>query len=232
METYPRIAAVGLAAFMTSVATGAQMPSEVPGGADRPALLDTPMRAIHISGNWGTNRGVVDAWNPERSERLIPLDYVAWLQDLRVNWVGISVALHYDDSMDSTVERVYSRDRLIPTFSDQGLRQLIREFKGHGFDVYLTLAFESHEAVRAERPVERSQLGLPVVPSWGPAILPEHWPWLPSHPDHERFVEEFWRTYTNQAVHYAKIAQAEGVGMYSLGTETQSLVRSRSGGHW
>ena len=186
---------------MTSVAAAAQLPGEVPGAAARPALLDTPMRAIHISGNWGTNREVVNAWNPERSERLIPLDYVAWLHDLRVNWVGISVALHYDDSMDSTVERVYSHERQIPTFSDQGLRQLIREFREHGFDVYLTLAFESHEAERAERPVNRGQLGRPTIPDYGPAILPEHWPWLPSHPDHDRFVEEFWRTYTDQAVH-------------------------------
>ena len=141
------------------------------------------MRAIHMSGNWGTNREVVDAWNPEGSARLIPLDYVAWLQDLSVNWVGISVALHYDDSMDSTVERVYSRERQNPTFSDQALRQLIREFKAHGFDVYLTLAFESHEAERAERPVDRrGQLGRPTVPDYGPAILPEHWPWLPATP--------------------------------------------------
>ena len=193
---------------------------------------DRPLRAIHISGNWGTNREVVDAWNPEGSERLVPLDYVAWLQDLSVNWLGISVALHYDDSMDSTVERVYSQERQIPTFSDQALRQLIREFREHGFDVYLTLAFESHEAERAERPVNRGQLGRPTVPDYGPTILPEHWPWLPSHPDHHRFVREFWRTYTDQAVHYAKIAQAEGVRMYSLGTETDSLVRSRSGGDY
>ena len=194
--------------------------------------LDRPLRAIHISGNWGTNREVVDTWNPEGSERLVPLDYVAWLRDLSVNWLGISVALHYDDSMDSTVERVYSRERQNPTFSDQALRQLIREFREHGFDVYLTLAFESLEAERAERPVNRGQLGRPTVPDYGPDILPEHWPWLPSHPDHDRFVREFWRTYTDQAVHYAKIAQAEGVRMYSLGTETDSLVRSRSGGDY
>ena len=190
------------------------------------------MRAMHISGNWGTNREVVDGWNSEESERLIPLDYVAWLQDLRINWVGISVALHYDDSMDSTVERVYSPDRQIPTFSDRALRQLIREFREHGFDVYLTLAFESHEAERAERPVNRGQLGRPTIPDYGPEILPEHWPWLPSHPDHNVFVREFWSTYTDQAVHYAVIAQEEGVRMYSIGTETDSLVRTRSGGDY
>ena len=216
------LAAIGFTPFLGSATAVAQLP----------ALMDRPMRATHISGNWGTNREIVDAWNSEQSERLIPLDYVAWLQDVRINWIGISVALHYDDSMDSTVERVYSRDRQIPTFSDQALRQLIREFREHGFDVYLTLAFESHEAERAERPVNRGQLGRPTVPDYGPEILPEHWPWLPSHPDHNLFVREFWSTYTDQAVHYAMIAQAEGVRMYSLGTETDSLVRTRSGGDY
>ncbi len=62
--------------------------------------------------------------------------------------------------------------------------------------------------------------------------MPEFWPWDIDHPDHERFVREFWETYTDQAVHFAKIAEAEGVRLYSLGTETESLFRSRSGGYW
>ena len=192
--------------------------------------LDRPMRAVHAGGNWGNNRQTVEAWEGEVSEPLVPPDYVAFLQDLRVNWVGLSVALHYEDSMDSTIERVYSTEIRIPTFSDRALRQYIREFKEYGFDVYLTLAFESFEAETAQRPVNRGQLGRPAVPDYGPTIRPENWPWLPNHTDHTRFVREFWSTYTDQAVHYAKIAQAEGVGMYSLGTETDSLFRSRSGG--
>ena len=192
--------------------------------------LDRPMRAVHAGGNWGNNRQTVEAWEGEVSEPLVPPDYVAFLQDLRVNWVGLSVALHYEDSMDSTIERVYSTEIRIPTFSDRALRQYIREFKEYGFDVYLTLAFESFEAETARRPVNRGQLGRPAVPDYGPTIRPENWPWLPNHTDHTRFVREFWSTYTDQAVHYAKIAQAEGVGMYSLGTETDSLFRSRSGG--
>ena len=192
--------------------------------------LDRPMRAVHAGGNWGNNRQTVEAWEGEVSEPLVPPDYVAFLQDLRVNWVGLSVALHYEDSMDSTIERVYSTEIRIPTFSDRALRQYIREFKEYGFDVYLTLAFESFEAETAQRPVNRGQLGRPAVPDYGPTIRPENWPWLPNHTDHTRFVREFWSTYTDQAVHYARIAQAEGVGMYSLGTETDSLFRSRSGG--
>ncbi len=191
---------------------------------------DRPMRAVHAGGNWGNNRLTVEAWEKDTSEPLVPPDYVAFLQELRVNWVGLSVALHYDDSMDSTVERVYSTDVRIPTFSDRALRQYIREFREHDFEVYLTLAFEAFEAEESQRPVNRGQLGLPAIPDYGPTVRPEDWPWLPHHTDHARFVREFWSTYTDQAVHYARIAQEEGIGMYSLGTETDSLFRSRSGG--
>ena len=59
--------------------------------------------AIHASGYWGTNEGVVRNWSGQGS--LMPSDWVAWLGRLHVDWVGISVALNYDDSMDSTVER-------------------------------------------------------------------------------------------------------------------------------
>ena len=112
------------------------------------------------------------------------------------------------------------------------LRQLIREFRENGFDVYLTLAFESKEAETAARPVTRWQLG-DFDPDTGVPhpnrshIVPEFWPWRPSHPDHNRFVAEFWDTYTQQAVHFAEIAQEEGVRMYSLGTETDRLFRTR-----
>lgn len=83
--------------------------------------LDGPLRAIHISGNWGTNRRTAEAWDPGAGRPLIPPDYIEHLEDLRVNWVGISVALHYDDSVDSTVERAYSRRLDVPTFSGRFL---------------------------------------------------------------------------------------------------------------
>ena len=201
------------------------------------------MRAIHLSGNWGANRyHAVEKWDPDGADPLIPLDFVEYLRGLYVNWVGLSVGLHYDDSMDSTVERAYSPDLNVPTFSDIALRQLIRELRGHGFNVYLTLSFEAHEALDAERPVGRYQLGDPGDPdtgvpnddtSWAPLILPEYWPWRPDHPDHPRFVREFWETYTAEAVHFARIAQDEGVRMYSLGTEVDRLFRTRKvGRHW
>ena len=200
--------------------------------------LDRPMRAVHISGNWSANRQAVAKWREERTAPILPPDYIQHLKNLHVNWIGLSVALHITDSMDSTVERVYSSAVAIPTFSDDVLRQIVREYRDHGFDVFVTLAIESHEAYEAERPVQRHQLGDPGDPATGvprydpayPAILPEFWPWRPSHPDHERFVREFWSTYTQQAVHIARIAQEEGVRMYSLGTETDGLFRSRAGG--
>lgn len=190
---------IGAVVLLTSGVALAQPPTEAFRAAgDMCAVpLDRPLRAVHDGGNWSTNRETVAAWMEDPSKPLVPLDYVAWLRALRVDWVGISVALHYDDSVDSTVERAYS-DVGIPTFPDQVLRRLIREFRAHGFEVYLTLAFESFEAEEAERPVNRGQLGRPRVPDYGPEILAEHWPWLPGHPDHHRFVREFWRTYTDQ----------------------------------
>ena len=197
-------------------------------------IFDFPMRAIAISGNWGTNRRVVEAWEDAGSTGpLIPLEYFDWLHGLHANWILVSVALHYEDSMDSTVSRETGRDRQIPTWQEHSLRHLIREFRDHGFDVYLTLAFEAFEAERSERPLERWHLGDPAPPGTGgapphePPIAPENWPWRPDHPDHRRFVAEFWQTYADQAVHFAGIAEDEGVGLYSLGTETNRLFRSR-----
>ena len=225
------IAAIGLAA-LTSVGAAAQRPSDASGG-----LLDRPMRALHVSGNWGTHPDLVERW--DRQGPLIPPDFVTHLRELHVDWVGISVALHYDDSMDSTVERAYDTWRDVPTWEDDVLRQLLREFRALGIDVYLTLAFESHEAYRSARPAERWQLGDPGDPDTGvPAdgtinIRREFWPWNPEHPDHDRFVAEFWRTYTDQAVHFARMCQQEGVRMYSLGTETEALFRTRpTDDHW
>ena len=196
-----------------------------------------PLRSLHAGGHWGTNELVVRDWEAAgRTGPLIPPDYIAYLKRLHVSWVGLSVALHYDDSMDSTVERVYASDVDVSTFSDDVLRQFLREFREHGIAVYLTLAFEAHEAETAARPVQRWQLGDPGQPEtgvpYGADIVPEFWPWRPDHPDHRRFVAEFWETYTQQAVHIARLAEAEGVRLYSLGTETDRLFRARSGAYF
>ena len=213
-------------------------PSPEPGpGTD---IFEFPMRAISISGYWGTNRDVVQPWeDTDDAGPLIPQEYISWLRGMHANWVLISVGLHYDDSMDSTVSRETSRDRNVPTWRDDSLRQVIRELRERGFDVYVTLAFEAHEAEAAVRPVQRWQLGDPAPPHTGGVpdddtrgqIAPENWPWRPDHPDHQRFTAEFWATYTEQAVHFAGIAEDEGVALYSLGTETDALFRSRPDPH-
>ncbi|MCY4646765.1 MAG: Ig-like domain-containing protein [Gammaproteobacteria bacterium] len=211
------------------------VPARKPGPGLR--IFDFPMRAIAISGNWGTNREVVQAWEDGGSTgSLIPLEYIAWLRGLHVNWILISVALHYEDSMDSSISRETGRDRNVPTWRDGSLRQMVREFRSHGFEVYMTLAFEAHEAEASARPLSRHLLGDPAPPhtggappdqGWRGRITPANWPWRPDHPDHDRFVGEFWTTYADNAVHFAQIAEQEGVALYSLGTETDRLFRSR-----
>lgn len=200
-------------------------------------IFDFPMRAIAISGNWATNRAVAQRWeDADGADSLIPSEYIGWLRGIHVNWILISVALHYADSMDSSVSRETDRGRQVPTWRDETLRQVIREFREHGFDIYLTLAFEAHESETSARPLYRGLLGDPAPPhtggvppdeTWAGRINPENWPWRPDHPDHEAFTAEFWETYTEQAEHFAALAEAEGVALFSLGTETDALFRSR-----
>ncbi len=202
--------------------------------------LELPLRSIALAGNWGTNEVVVKEWHEgDTTLPLIPADYLAWLDHLHVNWVCIVVEMTYDDSMDSTIDRntgYVSPESGSSSFSDAALRQMIRELRRQGIDVYLTLAFSAHEAETAARPVRRWQLGDSGAPDGGPCcnsgIRSEFWPWRPDHPDHERFVAEFWETYTQHAVHVATLAEEEGVRMYSLGTETNRLFRTRPGGYF
>ena len=174
--------------------------------------MDFPIRALSAGGHWGTNETVVAEWEANgKVGPLVPADYIEWLNSLLVNWIGLVITLHFDDSMDSTVERDYLTLE-DPTLSDEALRQMIRDFRGHGIDVYLTLALSDYEAGQAARPAHRWQLGQPDAPN---GTRPEFWPWRVEHPDHNRFVDEFWETYTQQAVHFARIAEDEGARMYS-----------------
>ena len=146
---------LGVVAVWASLAVDA-----VAQGSVAPAL-DRPLRSIHNSGNWGQNPEYVEQWKQDPSEPLLPTSYVEYLKSTRINWVGISVSLHVDDSMDSVVKRKYSPDIRVPTFTDEVIRQIIREYRQHGIDVYLTLAFELNEAREAERPVDRLIFGDP-----------------------------------------------------------------------
>lgn len=196
-----------------------------------------PLRGIHIGGNWGTNTAAVNDWHAGRTGTIVPADYIAWLRRLQVNWVGISVALTYDDSTDSTVER--NHDHAAgddASLSDDALRQLIGELRTQGIDVYLSLGFETQRAEESSRPAPRELLGDPGdasgVPCCNHGIAPEAWPWHPAHRDHARFTTEFWDSYTREAVHVATLAEEEGVRLLSLGTATDRLFRTRPGGRF
>jgi len=179
-------------------------------------------RAIHMGGNWGANKqGTLNH----------PPEYFDFLNRVHAKWVGISVALHIDDSMDDTVERKYENAG-ITTFTDEVLSNTITSLQEHGFNVYLTLAFESYEAENAEHPVARWQLGDPNMANEDQNISAEFWPWAVDHPNHQEFVESFFSSYTDEAVHFAEIAESLGVTLFSLGTETERLFRTRSGGSW
>lgn len=229
-----------LTTLVVAAALWAVFAADAVGQQSAAPALDRPLRSIHNAGNWAFNQTAADRWEADPSEPLLPPSYVDWVESTHLDWVGISVSLHIDDSMDSTVERKYSGVH-IPTFTDDALRQIIREYRRHGVDVYLTLAFEVQEAANAARPLARHLLGDPGDPQAGKPlghevsdrIDPANWPWRPDHPAHARFAAEFWRTYTAQAVHFARLAQEEGVRMFSLGTETDSLFRTRGDdGYW
>ncbi len=192
-------------------------------GDDPPIFHD--MRAVHMGGNWGATRIYRDYENNEASE-----NYIQWLKSIHVNWVGISIALHVTSSDDSDVRPIYHNDpnsSVIPTFTDAALTQMVQRLRDNGFHVYLTLAFEI-EPNLPDKPVSRGFLGTPKAHEWAPEIKWEDWPWALDHPNHDRFVSEFWQSYTAQAVHFATLAESLGVELFSLGTETEGLFRTRS----
>ncbi len=195
------------------------LPSGFVFAAERPDSLGI-IRAIHIGGNYGRNPiGIAEQ----------PKDYYDFLDELSVNWVGISVGIHIDNSKDTTLERIYENIPL-PTFRDEVLIDAIRGFKNHNKNVYLCLAFVTQSAAGSQYPVQGYQIGDPFAPNYDSSILPENWPWDPGHPDYEQFTNAFWKSYTEQAVYYAKIAEQEGVGIFAVGAEVDKLFRTRSGG--
>lgn len=178
------------------------------------------MRAIHIGGNWGRNPFGISQQ---------PEDYYQFLRSISINWAAISVSLHISNSMDATVERVYENVP-VPTFGDASLTDAIRGFKNHNINVMLTIALETQEAAQSNLPVNRWQLGDPNMAGSDPNIKSENWPWATNHPQHEQFISSWWQSYTSEVVYYAKIAEREGVKMLNVGTETDRLFRTRSGG--
>jgi Glycoside Hydrolase Family 113 len=187
------------------------------------------MRAVHMGGNWGVTRGDREYLDPVKA-----IGYIDWLHSINANWVGVSVALRVEDSMDSSVERAYTGwgQGVVETFTDDELSTLIGTLKTHGFRVFLTLAFEHKEADDPDKYLNRGMLGRPDGLSFGTTVTPENWPWAIDHPDHDEFVAAFFQSYTEQAVHFGILAESLGVDMYSLGTETEGLFRTRASAFW
>lgn len=175
---------------------------------------------MHIGGNWGTTRDEIGRPSEE---------YFAYLERVRAKWVGISVSMTVEGSMDASVETCGDEEET-PTFDEQDLRQFIRTLRTRGFHVYVALAFDNMGDGAAGNQVKRWELGDPnaYIPNDG--LDKEFWPWHPDHPEHETFVAAFFESYTDLAVRYAQLCQEEGVEIYSLGTETDRLFRTRTHG--
>jgi len=183
-----------------------------------PPVLDEWIAGIHMGGRYGSNWDLSDE---------VPADYLSFLERVNANWVGISVMLALDDSMDNDLKPFGPNEyRGAGTFQDDVLRELIRGFREDGLHVYLTLALSNGTNPGKGDLVERWQLGDPEAARIFDSISEENWPWDPQHPDHEAFVATFFYSYTRLAVHYATIAEEEGVELFSLGTETDRLFRA------
>ncbi len=204
-------------------------------GTIPPSSPDAFLRAVHIGGDWGDNHETVHT---------LPDEFFEYLRNLDVNWVGFNIALSYEDSVDPTVDRRYDADidmdaygrHVINTIDDETLRTLIRAFRDRGFHFYITLAFDdcNLDAVPGKI-AQRWQLGDPfaVAETNDPTILAaENWPWALTHPDHDAFVTSFFASLTEQAVHFATIAEEESVELFSFGGETERLFRTRAVGVW
>lgn len=181
-----------------------------------PAGQEEPWRAVHLGVNCcGNSRGV----------RELPESYFAYLRDLGVNWVGFSVSLHLDDSLDSTVEPDYRSTTNIPTYTDDEIRGLVDRLHEHGFKAYLALAFETQEAEGSPRPFRRFNLGDPTAARDESSIEPVDWPWDSSYPNHTAFVAQFFASYAEQIQHYGALAEELNVDLFSIGTETERLFQ-------
>lgn len=208
----------------TSTTTTSPPPWTIPVGSG------TQVRGLHMTGNNTTMSATNDAdqwyWTDHFGfpdiETLsnIPDEWLDWARDVNANWVGISILLSVSDTSDSTVSAEYSWGEWgAPTFTDQQLSALIGPLREHGFNVYMTLALDTYpwEANPA------GAFGNPNPDSYWGGIDHSEWRWNPSHPEHETFLAEFFETYTQQAVHFAEIAEREGVSLFSLGNEMPDL---------
>lgn len=167
----------------------------------------------------------------------LPDDYFNFLCRTNANWVGIHLLITVRDSLDSTVEIYGQESDRQPgdggsAFTDEELVALIRRLKDDGLHVYVVSSFAGLGFEEDGTGMHRYELGNPDGYKWllsttGDGTRVDLWPWHPTHPDHSRFVAEFYRTYSDTLVHYASIAEEEGVDLFGLGTETDYLFMTR-----
>jgi hypothetical protein len=220
-----------------SIAVAAMLP--LASSAQTPATMMN-MRAVHFTGNEGFNiAGIKD----------VPQEYWDFLDRNHVNWVGIYVAMFQNSISDPMVRIRYrpagmddatvSQSGFIYTFEDADLLGFIAQLRAHGIHPYLGIAFETPLNVNASASTgcgtsqyyaPRWAFGEPVVPqALASCVDASSWWWSPSHPAYAANLATFWSTYSDVAVKYATLAQQSGVELFSLGTETEGLFRTRTG---
>jgi hypothetical protein len=193
--------------------------------------VDFPMmQAGHISGEWAINYisskadGVTIEVDP---------DYLKLLRDTKVEWVGFCVAINVSDPLDSTVAFSFpgqnaNHNGNIFTLSVDNFKYLMDLLQDNGFKTYVNVNFEDTpgDAVSPHRwDFGRSFDGLPTEDK---VIGRENWAWDISHPDHDAFVSEFWRSYTERIKFFADLSQNAGVDMFGIGTEIDTFMRNGS----
>lgn len=199
------------------------------------------MRAMSIGGNWGGN---VDGF------KNIPDAFIQSLLADNVNWVGIKLPIISDSISDPTVKIKYRPTNEVNysnfySFDDIDLINAVTKLKQNGIKVYLSLVImqpssdQSTTCNTAQYGVDSHLFGDTEVPNiknssaWGyECINPLFWWWSPSHPNHAANVAQFWASYTQAAVKYAKMSQQLGVDMFAIGEETERLFRTRSSGRF
>ena len=196
------------------------------------------------------------AWLVEALQRIrtaaqsVPDTYFNTVRQVNAKWIGISLSM-FVNSVSDPVVRLRTRsagagELETATWEDADLRAFMLRAKELGFKVYLTLALEdpagdSASVITAadprcktpQAPINRFVMGNPVLNNAHYAMnclaAADYW-WAPSHPLYATNVAAFWNSYSAIALKYARMAQETGVGLYSLGTETEWLFRARAGG--
>ena len=88
--------------------------------------FDEFVRGVSIGGDYGTNT----LWI-----KLLPDSWFDYVRSLNANWVGISISMTLEGSMDRTIEECGPNEEF-ETLEEGELRGLIRALRANGFHVY------------------------------------------------------------------------------------------------